>query len=486
MKIFISYSSKYRDLVERLRLALVAEGHEPFVDRAELEPGQPFDAELREAIDECDLLVYLLSPESVAAGSYALAELALAQTRWPHPRGRVLPVKLAPTPLDAVPPYLKAVTMYEPQGDPVPGIVAAIARLSPARRRLAWIATGTIGVLLALAAAWFWQQRVSAQDAQRDVERRAIASAAELCTSGGYAAGWQRLVELASQKLAPSELQAAREDCAMQWLRDVRVRGDNETFSDVVKQLVPTLVAGLVTASPTRAADLRAHLGWGENLRSRDGAADANPDAHFSRALQDDPRNVYANSMRAHYLAVRNREFEALAHFRTAVEAQRDLEFVRRMQVGAWLWRAGYSAHLVTMANEMRINGETVTPEQRRALWNPLYFTGVFNTDDNTKFLALLPAADHLATFDWLYPKPRDDSETGVWRYCRAILQANTGQRDAARNELEALHTQLVANKQPGRLLDQTQRALKRLAAPGSTSGASRAPRTASSWPSPS
>ena len=140
MNIFISYSSKYRDLVERLRLALVAEGHDPFVDRTELEPGQPFDEELREAIEDCDLFVYLVSPESVAAGSYALAELGLVQARWPHPRGRVLPVKLAPTPLASVPPYLKAVTMLEPQGDPVPGIVAAIARLAPGRRRLLWLA----------------------------------------------------------------------------------------------------------------------------------------------------------------------------------------------------------------------------------------------------------------------------------------------------------------------------------------------------------
>ena len=156
-----------------------------------------------------------------------------------------------------------------------------------------------------------------------------------------------------------------------------------------------------------------------------------------------------------------------MTHFRTAVDAKRDRAFVRRMQLGAWLWRAGYYDHLVGVANEMRINGETVTPDQRRALWSPLYFSGVFNADDNTKFLALLPAADHLATFDWLYPKPRDESETGVWRYCRAILQANAGQRDAARTELAALQAQLVANKQPGRLLDQTQRALKRLAAAG-------------------
>ena len=77
MDIFISYSSKYRDLCERLRLALDAEGHHCFVDRHELEPGQPFDAELREAVADCDVFIFLVSPESVAAGSYALAELNL-------------------------------------------------------------------------------------------------------------------------------------------------------------------------------------------------------------------------------------------------------------------------------------------------------------------------------------------------------------------------------------------------------------------------
>ncbi|MGZ9067090.1 MAG: TIR domain-containing protein, partial [Burkholderiales bacterium] len=47
MDIFISYSSKYRELCERLQLALDAEGHHTFVDRTELDPGHPFDAELR-------------------------------------------------------------------------------------------------------------------------------------------------------------------------------------------------------------------------------------------------------------------------------------------------------------------------------------------------------------------------------------------------------------------------------------------------------
>ena len=93
MRIFISYSSKHREICERLQLALEAGGrHEVFVDRSELLPGQPFDEKIRQGLLGCDLLLFLVSPESVAPGSYALAELEIAKTRWRHPGGRVLPV----------------------------------------------------------------------------------------------------------------------------------------------------------------------------------------------------------------------------------------------------------------------------------------------------------------------------------------------------------------------------------------------------------
>jgi hypothetical protein len=59
VRIFISYSSKYRDICERIQLALEADGrHEVFVDRSELQPGKPFDERLREGIDQCDLLLF--------------------------------------------------------------------------------------------------------------------------------------------------------------------------------------------------------------------------------------------------------------------------------------------------------------------------------------------------------------------------------------------------------------------------------------------
>jgi hypothetical protein len=41
LKLFISYPSDQKDLAERLRLALEAEGHEVFTDRSELREGEP-------------------------------------------------------------------------------------------------------------------------------------------------------------------------------------------------------------------------------------------------------------------------------------------------------------------------------------------------------------------------------------------------------------------------------------------------------------
>ena len=98
MKLFLSYPSAQRDLAESLTLALEAEGHEVFIDRADLKAGQAFHQTLREAILGADGMLFLVTPESVAPGSYALAELNIAQQRWRRPGGHVLPVMVVATP----------------------------------------------------------------------------------------------------------------------------------------------------------------------------------------------------------------------------------------------------------------------------------------------------------------------------------------------------------------------------------------------------
>ncbi len=126
MKIFLSYASEQQQVAERTSLALEASGQDVFFDREDLQAGGDYNRRIREAIRASDFFIFLISPESVQFGSYALTELRFARKKWPTPHGRVLPVVVAPTSLKRVPNYLKAATLLEPEGDIPAEVVAEI------------------------------------------------------------------------------------------------------------------------------------------------------------------------------------------------------------------------------------------------------------------------------------------------------------------------------------------------------------------------
>jgi formylglycine-generating enzyme required for sulfatase activity len=150
MKIFLSYSSKDRALAEPIYLGLRAQGHKVFFDRTDLPPGEEYDNRIRQAIEGSHLFVFLASPESLEPGSYTLTELSIAQKTWEHPGGRLLPVVLRSIGLDRLPPYLKSVTLLEPEGNVPAAVADAVHRIAMARRRamLANLAKGLAAVIL--------------------------------------------------------------------------------------------------------------------------------------------------------------------------------------------------------------------------------------------------------------------------------------------------------------------------------------------------
>jgi TIR domain len=128
MRIFLSYASEDKDSAEQLYLALIASGHQVFFDRATLPPGGDFNSRIRQAVRESDLLIFLISPHSVARSSYALTELSFARDKWPHPLKSVLPVMLRETAFGSIPNYLKAITVLEPQGNVAAEVVDWLVR----------------------------------------------------------------------------------------------------------------------------------------------------------------------------------------------------------------------------------------------------------------------------------------------------------------------------------------------------------------------
>lgn len=468
MNLFLSYPSAERTVADRLRLALEAEGHEVFFDRSDLDAGQSFHERLRDSIQSADAMIFLITPASVAPGSYTLTELGIAQERWRRPAGHVLPVMIAPTPIASLPPYLSAVTVLQPTGEPVAETVAAVAKLGgrggDATRRIAIGVTIALAVIAAggFAATQIAQRRADAAATARDLT--AAAEAMKLCNDGSHDPALQQLGELAARQPKSPTIATLREDCAMRWTREMRATTSSSgqlTFDEQVAKVQPVLLQGLGAATGMRSADLRAHVGWTEHLRRREGKGSGDPVPHWQRALADDATNVYAHAMWGNTL-LPGRLAEARQHFEKAVASGRDREFVRRLQFGGALGGGDEATnYAVVVGDEMRRGGEALSATQRRRLSDYAFNSRLLSEDARRSLFSALPPRELLATFQSLPSAAEYSEKTNyVGRFCLATLQANAGELDAAAAGFASLEQELRADRQSGRLLDETQKAL--------------------------
>lgn len=129
MQIFLSYASEDRELADQTHLALTGAGHLVFFDRESLPPGGDYHERIRAAVQRSEIFVFLITENSVAHGSYALTELKYARGKWPHPMGRILPVRAGSVAWKLIPPYLKAVTVLEPEGNIPAEVLVAVQDL---------------------------------------------------------------------------------------------------------------------------------------------------------------------------------------------------------------------------------------------------------------------------------------------------------------------------------------------------------------------
>jgi len=367
--------------------------------------------------------------------------------------------------------------VLQPRGEAVAEIVAAVARLKPppARRRmriaavaaLVLVTLATVGILV-----YRHSEQSTAEQARLDAQQRDLAQAAsarELCDRGGHAVAMVQLNELVVGRQPPAQVLDAREDCAMRWMREMRATVGKTAFAEQVAQAQAVLLQGLPRAGGARAADLRSHIGWGEYRRGRDGAAGADPVAHWRRALADDAHNVYANAMWARQILDRvdraGRFDEAKTLFAKAEASARARPFVRALQFGGTLGGNIETArYAVTVADQMRRGGEAIEQHHRDGLWSSAFGASLLHADARAVLFTALPPPQLLETFDWLFPDAEvSDGRRMLWRFVRATLLANTGDRVAARAGFEALLANLRTANRGGRLLDEAQHGLDRL-----------------------
>jgi TIR domain len=147
--------------LNRCSFALTGAGHHVFFDKESLPAGGDYHARIRHAIEQSDIFIYLVSAKSVSEGSYALTELKYARAKWPHPKGRVIPVVLRDADRESIPNYLNAVTWLEPEGNIAAEVAAAVALLDsiqpvPTRRSRSSAFLVALAVLIAAGGALWW------------------------------------------------------------------------------------------------------------------------------------------------------------------------------------------------------------------------------------------------------------------------------------------------------------------------------------------
>jgi hypothetical protein len=130
VKLFISYAKAQRRVAEELNAFLSASGHQVTFDRDSFPPGIEYQQAIRQAVESCEVFVFLVSPESVAPRRYTLTELGYRQNKVKRTSGNLLPVVVKPTLLAHIPAYLRTVTLFFARGNLPADVADAVDRMA--------------------------------------------------------------------------------------------------------------------------------------------------------------------------------------------------------------------------------------------------------------------------------------------------------------------------------------------------------------------
>lgn len=493
--VFLSYASEQSDAAGAIALALKDRGHSVFHDRSSLPAGEGFDARIQEAIDECDLLVFLISHGSVQSGRYTLTELKFTEQKWPHPAGHVLPVLVEAVPKSEIPTYLRAVTLFQARGNLTAEVAAEVDRMTAAwwrrmlkpRRLVPVIAAALI---LALATSWLAQHFT-----RRELERKTaelVKQSLVLADSGNVKEAWKLLDQ--AKSIAPQSASVAEteERLVMKPLRGIGLSYasfDRSFFDDLTNRVTPVLTRGAASAQGERLANLLAHLGWADYLRQLGGISTDNPATQYRRAVEADPNNLYAHAMWGFELLRTRRSptqlVEAKRHFTVALGSRRERDYLRRVQIAGfmqsysnvWIDDPERQVETLKVVNEMRLNGENFPKGWGPGtlggkLWS-IYDYTVIGDNNLAALLTGLPAKEQLALFHWLFPENEPSPAGGGapplfnYLYVRAQLQEHSGAGTEALDSYRRLLREFSAKGYDGSQASQTanraKAAIKRL-----------------------
>ena len=140
---------------------------------------------------------------------------------------------------------------------------------------------------------------------------------------------------------------------------------------------------------------------------------------------------------------------------------------MRDLQFGSAFNRRIFYPYALVTANDMRLQGEAPSTEQRDRVWRYLVDGPMLVSDERVDLLAAVSPSDQIATFEWLFPGDRVTGDRrALWRYVRSVLRLNTGDVEGTREDLEGLVKELDAAKDESRVARTARQMLQELKRP--------------------
>jgi hypothetical protein len=232
------------------------------------------------------------------------------------------------------------------------------------------------------------------------------------------------------------DVHAKEADVAAAWLRDIRLIGEDKTFTAIVERLEPALQREAVQASGIRKADLIAHLGYADFLRTRDGDGHLDPATRYDEAIGIDSDNPFALAMLGHWRLWNGGSVADSAKlFEQALATKREGAFVRRMQLSAFGNRREDDADFAFLRalNEMRVSGEPIDDASMSHADGIYYFHG--DPSGTDALLHAMPPSDHLALVRFLAQNENAVDKKRRYDHFAALLEQASGDRPLARGE---------------------------------------------------
>ena len=341
---------------------------------------------------------------------------------------------------------------------------------------IAWVGgvTALIGFVASIAGGitWFVNHH------RRNVESQAkMALAQSQASQQQYQAALETYGAILKDDPLNRQALDAQLDTTMIWVENFSLyvregKDEGDLSGSSLDEVLPILTAGLTRVKqPTRLADVEAHLGQAHFLNAKMAQRESDSIAvnDWHSALSTDPQNVFAHAMLGNWMLQSGGDLtQAVEHFHSAVRTGRARPFVRKLQIGGFLYLelSGARAEIIRVANEMRLEGEPLDPGLRHRIASWCFDPILTNHQELFEALGAASSEDAWKTYLWLDESSQSESQDARElrkQFIHASLLELSSQRGAALGEYRQIETEL--RDRPGSLRDQVEAAIKRLTA---------------------